>query len=294
MILSCSWRVVYHISVGIVKGVSAADHGVGGVAGGTRKEPKYENERWNHGRRGGVVHIKNDADLAHILSVTKADAPQTNGNWPTIASKAKDAWKPTTKLERATDAQMTAIGAKHTDAKLPICWRSVYPNYKPNTQTAVNCQRVAPTVEARFRGYDVVAKPAPSGRIDDFYTGLPYLSDERLYPAYKNPKAIPYKTKADIEKKMAEWGDGARAEIGIAFKGGSAHAFFAIQKNGKTLFIDAQGYDGSPNHPRKAEEFFNDMSKRGRIADRFNNFCRVDNLEFSDRAKLAFSAWNNV
>lgn len=45
-------------------------------AKGSKRKP--EPEVWNHGSRGGVVHVKRDADLAHILTVTKADkaAPQ--------------------------------------------------------------------------------------------------------------------------------------------------------------------------------------------------------------------------
>ena len=43
------------------------------VRGGTRKEPKYEPERWNRGSRGGVVHVRRDADLARILGVAGAD-----------------------------------------------------------------------------------------------------------------------------------------------------------------------------------------------------------------------------
>lgn len=49
------------------------------VRGGTRKEPKYEPERWNRGRRGGVVHVARDADDQRLLEVCGADrvtAPQ--------------------------------------------------------------------------------------------------------------------------------------------------------------------------------------------------------------------------
>lgn len=43
------------------------------VKGGTRGSPKYEDEKWNRGRRGGTVHVARDADAAHILAVTGAD-----------------------------------------------------------------------------------------------------------------------------------------------------------------------------------------------------------------------------
>ena len=41
------------------------------VKGGTRKNPKYEAEKWNHGKRGGVVHISREATLDDILKVCK-------------------------------------------------------------------------------------------------------------------------------------------------------------------------------------------------------------------------------
>ncbi|MGN0832794.1 MAG: hypothetical protein ACI4RD_03990 [Kiritimatiellia bacterium] len=68
------------------------------IKGGTRKEPKHEPERWNHGKRGGVVHIKRDADLKQLLAVTGADkakdektgkADKRQGETPTYATQAE-------------------------------------------------------------------------------------------------------------------------------------------------------------------------------------------------------------
>lgn len=41
------------------------------IPGGTRAEPKYEPEKWNHGSNGGVVHIARDASAEQILEVCK-------------------------------------------------------------------------------------------------------------------------------------------------------------------------------------------------------------------------------
>lgn len=41
------------------------------IPGGTRAEPKYEPEKWNHGLRGGVVHIDRNASAEHILEIAK-------------------------------------------------------------------------------------------------------------------------------------------------------------------------------------------------------------------------------
>lgn len=37
----------------------------------TKKDPHAADEKWIHCKRGGVVHIKRDADLAHILDICK-------------------------------------------------------------------------------------------------------------------------------------------------------------------------------------------------------------------------------
>ncbi len=39
------------------------------VRGGTRREPKYEPERWRRGSRGGVVHVSRDATAERIVEV---------------------------------------------------------------------------------------------------------------------------------------------------------------------------------------------------------------------------------
>ena len=41
------------------------------IPGGTRAEPKYEPEKWNHGSYGGVVHVARDATAEKIETVAK-------------------------------------------------------------------------------------------------------------------------------------------------------------------------------------------------------------------------------
>ena len=288
-------------------------------AKGSKRKP--EPEVWNHGSRGGVVHIKRDADLAHILSVTKANAPktpapspkpapkpapstkksaQTNVAAPVATPTKAKAWTPSTALERATDAQMAAIGAKHTDAALPTSGTN--PEYtlsrrahrmdadgdaarvelkrrglSPSAFTE-NCQRCVPTEEARRRGYDVTALPRHV-KNDPIWAGCVTQQDYNFL-AFKNPQPLKYRSRADIETQMAAWGDGARAQVCCYWKGGHAHTFFAVQEKGKTVFIDPQsntiGYDPFPQ-----------ISTRSRAAFRCNEFARIDNLEFSDKIKIA-------
>lgn len=43
----------------------------------TRADPHAADEKWNHGSRGGVVHVRRDADLAHILDICKVKDGET-------------------------------------------------------------------------------------------------------------------------------------------------------------------------------------------------------------------------
>lgn len=245
---------------------------VKGVKGGTRGSPKYEDEKWNRGRRGGTVHVARDADAAHILAVTGAD-------------KAKDAeWKPQTELERATDALMREIGAKHTDKPLGI--EGMNPNFSKGGEWRVNCQRCVPTYEARCRGYDVEALPSSGNMRDPIWQGCRTYEDFS-FPLFKNANPIHYKGRKDIEKQMAIWGDGARAQICCGWRGGGAHTFMAVQENGKTRFLDPQS--GNPSYNP-----FPRIGYRSDVQKNYAVFARIDNLEFYDQFKKPSLAFKPV
>ena len=262
---------------------------------------KGEEETWNHGARGGVVHIARNSTLERILEVTKANEPPKGADAPRGGKSASgDAWKPTTDLERATDALMTQIGAKHTDAVLQTSGTN--PEYtlscraqRMNADGAAarvelkrrglyifafteNCQRCVPTEEARRRGYDVTALPRHV-KNDPIWAGCVTQRDYNFL-AFKNPQPMNYSSRSDIETQMAAWGDGARAQVCCLWKGGHAHTFFAVQEKGKTVFIDPQsnttGYNPFPN-----------ISTRSKLSSRVNEFARIDNLEFNDKIRLA-------
>ena len=86
----------------------------------------------------------------------------------------------------------------------------------------------------RRRGYDVAAKPTFAG--DE-------LAQVKNMGAMFNGAKIENFPQGngfeEIQQRMAEWGDGARAEVVVGFKN-SAHAFVAEQKNGRTFFRDPQ------------------------------------------------------
>lgn len=234
------------------------------VRGGTRKEPKYEPERWNRGRRGGVVHVRRDADARRLLEVCGADRAK---------AEERSEWRPTTPLEKATDALMREIGARHTDKPLGI--DGANPNYSKGREWQVNCQRCVPAYEARCRGYDVTALPTPvDGKTDPIWRGCRTYADF-AFPLFKGAKAIQYRKRADIEKQMAIWGDGARAQVCCGWRNGNAHTFMAVQENGKTRFVDPQSGDSDYDpFPRIG---YRTQAQRG-----YAIFARIDGLEFDD------------
>lgn len=127
----------------------------------------------------------------------------------------------------------------------------------------INCQRCAPTYELRRRGYDVTALPLAN------YDQIAYFP----FSVYKNPEIIRTQGNgvAEIEQYMAKWGDGARAEIVVTWRGErEGHAFVAEQVNGETRFYDPQ------DPKRNARAFFN------RVEPNSVRFCRTDNLSFND------------
>ncbi len=150
------------------------------------------------------------------------------------------------------------------------------PNYSPNTSYGRNCQRCVSTYEARRRGYNVTAKPAPKG-----YDALSYVHpvENGVFSPYSgaNPKDVSANSgtqaELNIDSLMEAWGEGARAIICIQWKDqfGGGHAFIAERVNGKTRYIDPQ--TGNTN----AKGYFELAKGKG-------VWCgRIDNLPFTPR-----------
>lgn len=259
------------------------------IRGGTRTDPKFEPERWVRGSRGGVVHLSRDADAAHLLEVCGVGGAKPG---------TKGAWKPTTPLERATDALMQSIGARHTDKPLGI--ETVNPNYgmtrtelhkrslRDDAYTS-NCQRCVPTWEATRRGYAVTALPydgkasgADLSRFEESSSMFKGGFAKRVYPLRSSRLSY----KSSVEALLKKWGDGARAEISIFWNDGGGHVFAAEQVNGKTVYFDPQ------DHRADASRYFQDeikgKSKRSRMLRNLQYVLRIDNLEFTEVAKRCF------
>lgn len=161
-----------------------------------------------------------------------------------------------------------------------------------------NCQRCVVTYEARCRGFDVTARERltdANGKkikeeLPSLYSGIDNNGNRIVNPngwasvfRDKNGK-IPEPQKpngitvaeqvADIEKKMARYGNGARAIIRIQrfdqlLTGIGGHVFIAEQINGKTVFCDPQS--GTPD--AKYHNFGNFQNVIGCIRRSCNPNC---------------------
>ena len=135
------------------------------------------------------------------------------------------------------------------------------PDYPKDSKWQTNCQRCVPTYEMRRRGYDVKAKPADPNNL--------YLN-QHPYSVWKKPDVICCKTgngKSEIEATMAQWGDNARAQVVLVWKGSNVgHTFIAEQRNGKTVYID-------PQVGKEYVDGYFDRAEPGKTS-----FCRIDDL----------------
>ena len=229
------------------------------VRGGTRKEPKFEEERWRRGSLGGVVHVRRDATaerIAEVCGIADAKGEAKDGGKAT-------GWTPKTDLEKSTDALMKSIGAKHTDAPLGI--EGTNPNYSKGREWRNNCQRCVPAYEARCRGYDVTAKPS-----DGNHDGLRMWKDgAQDFVCCAGGKSF----RRDFERKAANDPNGSRYLLRIRWANSTnAHFFMARKTDGVMVYEDPQ----SPS--RNAAEFFGRASK----ARWHNWYLRIDNRDFTD------------
>lgn len=138
------------------------------------------------------------------------------------------------------------------------------PNFSPSTEWSINCQRCVPTYEMRRRGYDVTAFPKTDD--NDYLCRHPF-------DVWNNPDVICAAGSGQerIMQKMSEWGDGARAQVVVVWRGvPSGHTFIAENVHGEIRFIDPQTGD------EDVSQYFN------RVEDNHTMFCRIDDQIPSD------------
>lgn len=158
------------------------------------------------------------------------------------------------------------------------------PNYSTARAYQVNCQRCVSAYEARRRGYDVSAKPAPTGRNNTDY--LPYMTHEKGWAnvyedGLKSLETLAGRTAAKVKdsicEKMAEYGEGARAIVRVRWgRGNSGHVFIAEQVNGVTHFVDPQSGKNDVSYYFGA----------GMIQPAKTRLLRIDNKSFSELIEL--------
>lgn len=178
------------------------------------------------------------------------------------------------------DAENNGLQKQLSQMVIPSSWKkitvdhdsefdikSANPHYSEGNEYRVNCQRCVPTYEMRRRGYDVIAKPNNAWGKGDY---LSHNSNK----AFENADvhwALPGTGKREIERLLKEWGEGARAEVGVSWKGAnSGHVFVAENVGGKIVFIDPQSGEMDVSY-----YFKNVRSNLSRV-------WRIDNLDPSE------------
>ena len=145
---------------------------------------------------------------------------------------------------------------------------AVNPNFSTGKyEWTHNCQRCVSTLEMRFRGFKVTAKPIPGkAEYDDLA-----LTVELAWKNAVRKWCLSDNGRAQVEENMRQWGDGSRAIVGMTFPSGMGHVFFAMQIDGKTVFVD-------PQYPAAdCEQYFKRYVKSKLYV------IRVDNLQPSER-----------
>lgn len=139
-----------------------------------------------------------------------------------------------------------------------------------------NCQRCVPAYEMRRRGYDVIAKPAivtsdgklsPADPLFSKWKDVFINAEYDFYTGYDGGKS-------EVIAQMQRWGNGAVAEVRVAWRNREAHVFVAEMANDIVRFIDPQTGDNN------CERYFTSAAIGGTM------MARIDNLEPSNLIEL--------
>lgn len=153
---------------------------------GTKKNP--EPERWNHGSRGGVVHIARNSTLEHILEVTKANEPSKSANAPRGGKQAIPAKIPSTDYTKlGIEDALSKIEAEkgwniETRVKLPEQTESLL-------DLAIRRKNIASERKKQFLKADADFKKIKRKFLEDSVEYKTALNTAlRLYKKYKKSK----------------------------------------------------------------------------------------------------------
>ena len=141
--------------------------------------------------------------------------------------------------------------------------QSTNPNRNLGTAFQMNCQKCVPAYEMRMRGYDVTARPTFDSKTDGFTQDL----WDRAFEGASLEKGFAGSGKEEVINRMKKFGNGARAEIYVAWQQGGAHVFAAENRNGEIYFLDPQTGE------LDVEYYFDN------VRDGLTMLLRMDNLE---------------
>lgn len=181
---------------------------------------------------------------------------------------------------RNYDTLGDAIGKRGRAKGMADACLKANPHYDPSMtykEFTENCQRAVVAYELRRRGYDVTAQPTYQGdRLPSGVTRRDGLRNGRWMGAFQNANPDKIRdTAASLTAKMKEYGEGSRAILQIAWKGGhSGHVVNVEYRHGRVLLFDAQ-----IGKRYNASELFA-VVKSGS-----SQLVRVDNLRISARAR---------
>ena len=165
----------------------------------------------------------------------------------TLTRVTENGTMPVTGIDKLDDAPILP----KEDRTIEKCVVSTNPNYSTGKdEYTKNCQRCVAAYEARRRGFDVTASEALIGQQDRLrYTydnqGWTNVFENGLSSLEKLDGQTDAQVRQSIQNRMAEYGDGARAVVSIAWKDphNGGHVFIVEQIKGQTRFIDPQaGY----------------------------------------------------
>lgn len=177
-----------------------------------------------------------------------------------------------------------AIGPRGEPDSIAQAARSANPLFsREYSEYSENCQRVVVAYELRRRGYKVYAQPTFSTDDMGSITHVDYRRgtySSRWSGAFQHarPENVGARTGramvGNVERRMASYGDGARAILQVQWRRGGGHVFNVEQRNGRTLYIDAQV------NRRYTQGELARAVKPGSV-----NIVRTDNLRISERAR---------
>lgn len=162
-----------------------------------------------------------------------------------------------------------------------VC-KQVNPNFGKNGKSYThNCQRCVYGYEESRRGYSVEAL-SYQGKGDDMFAGGRWM---KMYEGQRWERNLGNRTAKvaqAIKEKMTNWGEGSRAVVYVAWKGGSAHVFNVEQTAEGTIGIDAQ--TGKAGHTL-LDRYISDAKPSSVMISRVDNLKEKDDMSYALKRK---------